>query len=307
MYAEGVQFGSICLSIMTSLQRILGLALFLLASCSAGETEESAPASSSEELGSLSLIVTDAPLDHAMVEESLIRIDKVRIHDDAADDDSGFDVLYDGEPIEMDLVALRNGLTELLVRADLPAGDYRQLRLHVSSARLELVNGNVYTTEDGSLKLSSQGTSGFKVFLDPPVHVSSGLNSEVLLDFDLSKTFKPIPANDPMNANSFRLHPVIRVSNLTESGEFRGIVFVDDGQGGLIGLENASVYVMPPGESDTDLSVASTASNADGTYAILGVSPGTYDVLAKKDVLGGRVNDVTVSAGNVSLVDIIVQ
>jgi hypothetical protein len=253
--------------------------------------------------GTMSLSATDAPIDHTMVDEAVIRVDKIRVHPEA-DAEGGFITLYDGDPIELNLLELHNGITAELVTADVPAATYRQIRLHVESARLRLVNGNVYDTEDGSLHLTSQDTSGFKVFIDPPVAVISGFSTELLLDVDLSKTFLPIPADDPLEADTYSLHPVIRVANLSTSGEIRGVVGTDDESGGVVPRADATVYILPPGETDTANSIASTATEADGEYAVLGLPAGTYDVLATQADLEGRVDGVTVSVGSVTVVDI---
>ena len=254
-------------------------------------------------VGTISLLATDAPLDHALVTEAVIRVDKIRVHPQA-DAEGGFLTIYDGAPIELNLLELHNGLTQELVTADVPAATYRQVRLRVESAFLRLVNGNVYDTADGSLHLTSQDTSGFKVFIDPPVVVASGFSTELLLDIDLSKTFLPIPNDDPLEADTFSLHPVIHVANLSTSGEIRGVVSTDDGLGGVALVEGATVYVMPPGEIDTANSIASTATGVDGEYAVLGIPAGTFDVLATKDALDGRVDGVTVFVGSVTVVDV---
>ena len=71
---------NICI-LMVSFKSLVGaICLLFLVSCSAGVTEEASAAPPSAEPGILSLIVTDAPLDHALVVEALIRINKVRIH-----------------------------------------------------------------------------------------------------------------------------------------------------------------------------------------------------------------------------------
>jgi hypothetical protein len=256
--------------------------------------------------GTMSVSATDAPLDVAQVTEATIRVDKIRVHPDA-DAEDGFITNYDGAPIEMNLLELHNGLKQELVTAEVPAAEYRQVRLHVESAHLRLVNGNVYDTDDGSLHLTSQDTSGFKIFIDPPVVVSSGFSTEMLLDVDLSKTFEPVPNDDPLNASTYSLHPVIHVANLSTSGEIQGVVTTDDGQGGLMPVEAATVSIMPPGETDPANSIASTASGADGAYAVLGIPGGTYDVLATKDALEGHVNGVTVFVGSVTVADVTLQ
>ena len=256
-------------------------------------------------VGTIGLVATDAPRAHSQVTEAVIRVDKIRIHPEA-DAEGGFLTIYDGEPIEMNLLELQNGITQELVKADVPAATYRQLRLHVESAHLKLVNDNVYDTEAGTLHLTSQDTSGFKVFIDPPVVVLNGFSTDLLLDVDLSKTFEPVPASDPLNADSYSLHPVLRVANLSASGEIRGVVTMDDGQGGSVPVDDATVYILPPGEIDTLNSIASTATNADGEYAVLGLPAGTYDVLATKGALEGREDGVVVSVGGVTVVDVTV-
>jgi len=276
--------------------------LLLLAACGGG----GGGGGSSGGTGILAITATDAPLDHAMVTEARIWIDKITIHSDA-DADGGFLTIYDGAPIEMDLLHLNNGVVQSLAQAELPAGDYRQLRLYVDHARIVLVNGNVYTTEGGTLNMPSLAQSGFKVFIDPPIEVVADVSRTLLLDFDLTKTFHPIPANDPLNATTYSLHPVIRAANVSTSGEVRGIVEQASGQAGLVPVAQATVYLLHGGETDLGDAVASTATNDAGHYAVLGVAPGTYDVLATKNGLDGRVNAQTVIAGSATVVDVVID
>lgn len=254
--------------------------------------------------GTISLSATDAPFAFDIVTEAKISVDRITIL--PGDGDDGPIVLYEGNPVELDLLALRNGVTRALVtQHDLPAGDYRQLRLRVVDARLVLTNGNVYTTDDGTIHLSSQGTSGFKVFVDPPIEVLRDHDAAVLLDFDMTHTFHPIPANDALSANRFNLHPVIHVSNLGETGGIQGHVLRDDGAGGTDPVASATVYVLPPGETDPSQAVATTGTNAQGGYAFLGLVPGTYDVRAVKEADEAAVAGVVVTVAHVTPVDVV--
>ncbi|TDJ74905.1 MAG: DUF4382 domain-containing protein [Planctomycetota bacterium] len=275
----------------------------VLASCSSGGGGTSG-------FGFLTLDATDAPIDHALVEEAVIWVDRITIHRESTADDSvdGWLTLYEGSPVELNLLDLTNGITRTLLSAKrIPVGEYRQLRLLVTAAHIELVNGNLYTTDDGSLHLTSQGTSGFKVFVEPPLEVRDGFDENLLLDFDLTKTFKPIPANEPLNANSFKLHPVIRAVQLEGTGELTGIVTEDDGMGGFTPVESASVYILPPGVTDLDDSIASTATNADGNYTVLGIPAGMVDVLARKDELSALAEAVVIQAGEVTVLDLVIE
>jgi len=284
---------------MNRLAVCLLVPLMFIVGCSSGGAQ--APGGT----GTLSIEVTDAPIDHSMVEQATIWVTTVRVHGES-EADGGFRTIYDGSPVELDLLELRNGLRHALVRADLPVGSYGQMRLVISRAFLRLTNGVEYQTEDGTIRLTSQDTSGFKVHFDPPVQISRGLTSSILLDVDLTKTFKPIPGNDPMNADRFHLAPVIRVANLDQTGDIQGLVQRDDGTGNLIGVGGATVFIMAPGGVPED-AIATTATEDNGSFAVIGLEPGTFDVFARRGTFTGRVNDQVVSIGRATLVDVLVS
>ncbi len=256
-------------------------------------------------MGEIAVEVTDKPFAYDLVTSAIVRIDEVRVNQDA-DSDDGFITLYSGKALEFDLLDLTNGVTELLVRTDVPVGTYDQLRLHVVGGKLELVDGDVFSTELGNLQLTSTGTSGLKVFIDPPIEIVSEASSTLVLDFDLSKTFHAVPANDPLDANKYLLKPVVHAVNVSLACEVSGLVQRDDGTGGLVPVETASVYLQPFGDPDPANSVASTASAADGSYRLIGVPPGTWDVLAVKDAEQGTASGVEVIVGNVTHADVVI-
>lgn len=289
---------------MKSLVPVLSLsALALCGACSGGSGSSGAAAASG--MGHVEIQATDAFLAHSQVEEARIEVSRIELHDDAGG--HGWVTVHAGAPIAMDLVSLRNGVVQTLAAADLPAGQYRQVRLVFDDAYLELVNENEYSTALGNLSLTSQATSGLKVFVEPPLLVVDGVSERVLLDFDLTKTFLPIPANDPLNAPSYKLLPVIHASNLSQTGELRGHVTRDDGFGNQQPVAGASVYVLPPGEPDKEDAITTTATESDGRYAVLGLLPGTYDVLAEEGGGAGRVDGVAVQLGAVTGVDVELQ
>ena len=277
-----------------------------LAACSGGGGGASGGGGGGSGTGMLDLSATDDPFVYDIVQEALVIVDRITIFP-AADGDEGPITLFEGGTIRLDLFHLRDGLTQHVDLSELPVGSYRQLRFHVSDARLVLTNGNVYTTVDGTIHLTSQGTSGFKVFVDPPIEIVEGQTSNVLLDFDLTHTFHPIPANDPLNASRYSLHPVIHVTNEGEAGGIQGVVTQDDGNGGLIPVDLATVYIMPPGQTDPALSVATTGTIADGSYTVLALEPGTYDVIAVKAALSGTVTGIVVVADAVATADVTIH
>ena len=284
---------------------LLTLALpltLILAACGGG----GGGGSGSSGTGTIAFEVTDAPIDPSLVARAVIEVDAVRVHRDA-DAESGFQTVYEGSPVVFDLLELRNGLTQGFNSGALPVGSYGQLRLHVTDALLELVDGRVFSTQDDTIRLTSQNTSGFKVFLSPPVEVRANVVTRVLLDIDLTKTFSPVPANNLAEASFFHLHPNVRAAVLQETGELRGTVTMLDDEGAVVPAANAAVYVLPPGESEPDLALATTLTDANGQAAILGMPVGTYDVLATLDGRTGRADGLTVSVGAVTSFEITLE
>lgn len=250
--------------------------------------------------GSLTIAATDAPFAHGLVSEARLWVDEIQIRGAG-----GFQTLHSGSTIEFDLAALRNGVTRELVTSMLAPGSYDQVRLVVSDAYLRLVDDDEFSASAGTLNLTSTNTAGLKLNIDPPLAVQDGVARTLLLDFDLTKTFKAVPGADPLNATSYQLHPVVKVSNLSETGELRGAVREDDGSGQLVGVGDATVYVLAPGELDLGEALQTTATEFDGGYVVLGVDPGTYDVVAKLGARENRVNGRSVSAGAVTVVDFV--
>lgn len=285
----------------------LAVALTLLSvvpACSQGGGHS---ASATGGTGFLTIEATDKPFDHSLVEEARLRIDHVSIEKPKGGK-HGWLTLYEGKPLAFDLLDLRNGVVRTLVAlAPIPAGEYRKMRLHVAGGRLLLTNGNVYTTDDGTLELKSQPTGGFQIYIKPSLTITDQVSYKLLLDFDLTKTFKPKPGGDPENAVKFVLHPKIRVANLSESGEMAGTVVADDGSGNLVGVELATVYILPEGSTNRDDAVASTGTNANGNFRVLGILPGVYDLMATADERMGTVLAQTVALGSQTQVEILIE
>jgi hypothetical protein len=209
--------------------------------------------------------------------------------------------------LDLNLLDLRNGVSAQLAQGDLPPGSYSLIRLYVDSAEIKLTNGNVYSTNLGNLDLGCAMSTGLKIFVNPPIDVSADSATTLLLDFDLSRTFRPNPPDDPLNATSYQLAAGIRATNRETTGDFRGTVTMDDGMGGHVGVDTATVYVLPPGETDPANAIASTATTSDGSYGLLGLDPGSYDLLAVKGTLKGSALGVAIVARQITTVDLFIQ
>jgi len=287
---------------MTRLTHLLALSFACAAFAGCGSGGGSSGSSSGATGGptTVTFLATDAPFAHDIVEHAKVWVEQIRVRRA-----SGFTTLYDGPAFELDLAQLRNGITRELVTADLAPGAYDQIRLILSDASLRLINGDEFSTAIGNFNMTSTDTAGLKLNLSPPLQVGDGVARTLLLDFDLTKTFKAVPGADPLNATSYQLHPVVKVSNLSETGELHGFVRESDGLGGFVGVDSATVYVLAPGELDLNNALQTTATEFDGAYVVLGVDPGVYDLVADLNGREARSNQHQVFAGSVTVVDFV--
>ena len=252
--------------------------------------------------GTLTMEITDAPIDIRLIEKATVWVDEIRIHRQA-DGEDGFVTLYDGRPREVELTALRNGLTNAIASGHIEEGSYSQLRLHFAEAYLRLTNGNEYSTEEDTIKLTNHPRSGYKIYFDPPFVIEEGQTTNVLLDFDVPKSFSPIPGNNIEHARFFHLHPLIRTSVTDLSGELRGVVKKNN----VLPAGETAVYVVLPGEIDPENAIASTLTEPNGSAVILGLAPGTYDLIVVGDDHQERVDGLVVTVGEATPFEVQVE
>jgi len=98
-----------------------------------------------------------------------------------------FITVYSGEKW-FNLLELQNGATDLLVDAEIPSGMYNQMRVYVTEGKVILKD----EAGEFNLKVPSGAQSGIKLNFDFEI---GGEDTELLLDFDLSRAFKPIPGS----------------------------------------------------------------------------------------------------------------
>jgi hypothetical protein len=249
----------------------LSLSLLLgLSACGDDDNETETPTSE----GRVRVHLTDAPFPYAMVDSAVVRIDSLSLHLDAGAEFSGW-LTIDEMDREVNLLALQNGTTEIVADAVVPEGEVDQLRLHVSEAHVTLVDGRTF-----ELDVPSADLTGIKVFPSPSVMVSSAGTTELLLDFDVSNSFRPVPPapSEVDDIQQFDFEPTLSVANLTSTGSISGTVFTSLGTEVEIDdlpLSFASVTVY-----DGPTEVASTATTLTGEFHLRGLAPGTYTVKA---------------------------
>ena len=240
----------------------------------------------SNEPGMLSIKVTDAPFPIDLIDEANVTITKVEIRSENDTTGYPFITLFEGSR-EFNLMELRNGITEELVNMEVPAGEYSLIRLYVDSASLTMEEHGTF-----DVKVPSGQQTGIKLFVEPALTVGGGLTSEVLLDFNLEKSFVlQGNMNSPAGIKGFIFKPVIRAVNNTEAGTVEGFVMDQDS----VYLENAAVWIEM--EEDT----VTSFSDSLGYYALTGVPSGSYTMWAAMEGYDTTsVEDVTILEGNLT-------
>lgn len=227
-------------------------------------------AGSGDGYGRLVVNVTDAPFPMDLIESATVTITKVELRraGDGIDDGNPFIVVSE-EPQTFNLLDLRNGVVAELLDIEIPEGKYDLVRLYVDEAGVKVKEGGDY-----KLKIPSGPQTGIKIFIRPALTVADGLTSELLLDFDLSRSFL-LQGNPftPAGIRGFIFKPVIRAVNNSTAGRIEGVVT----DTALVKLPNTAVWLR----QDTVISTAFTDSL--GKYAIIGVPAGTYSLHATKE------------------------
>ncbi len=146
--------------------------------------------------GHLSIHLTDAPIDLSTVRSVIVTIDGVTVYGGRllnGDDIPPRDLMT--HPETFDLLTLTGGATTLLAEGDLSAGMYNRIRLHVSSASLEFLDGTT-----APLKIESN-----KVDVPIPFEVGVDAFEEITLDFQADAS---VHVNETGN-DKYILRPVV--------------------------------------------------------------------------------------------------
>jgi hypothetical protein len=244
--------------------------------------------------GRIVVKVTDDPFNISFVESATVTITKVEIRQKGPHDGNPFIVLSE-EPKTFNLLDLRNGITAELLNLEIPQGSYDLIRLYVDEASLKIKD----QAGDFKVKIPGGSQTGIKIFITPSLTVEGGLTSELILDFDLARSFV-MKGNMSHSAgiNGFNFKPVIRVTNNSTAGRIEGKI--TDAQN--VKIIDAKVWIS----QDT---VAATAFTDDlGNYAFIGVPAGTYSVSAVKENYDTLTfQGIKVLPGNRTIQDFILQ
>ena len=160
-----------------------------------------------------------------------------------------------------------------------------------------LKNGETY-----NLKVPSGAQTGIKVFVKPGITVTGGLSSDLLLDFDVSKSFVARGNIDRPNFNGFIFKPVIMASNTSTSGSLGGTVSSLEEELETT-VEGVQISVIA-----ADTVYKSGLSGTDGNYLIEGILAGSYRAVAEKEgYVSSDTVDIQIDVANITLQDFFIE
>ena len=244
--------------------------------------------------GRLRVLITDTPFPIDLIKQATITVTRVEIRtaeeetDDASEtlqasavnnrpredqDDENWIVIQEGERV-FNLLELRNGRTNLLANADIPAGTYDQMRL-VCTKGVVAVSSGQSAGEDRTFDLTVPSGEQTGIKLHFGFTVEDRKETTLLLDVDLSRAFRPIPGGQVENVaeiQGFHFTPSVgmRLINVVAAGSISGEVRDAGGQP-LSGVTVSAV-------DSEGQPLAGTNTREDGTYKLIGLPAGSCTV-----------------------------
>lgn len=249
---------------------MLALALVLVTGCTMNSTPE---------MGSMQVLLHDAPADY---DEVNVFIERVEINN--TEGDEGWQTI--SEPNQsFNILELTNGVFESIADVELEEGFYPQIRLVVSRDQ----NSVVIDGEEHNLFVPSGAQTGIK--LNVNAEIRQGIQYTLLLDFD---ALRSVVKTGRSAFPGYLLKPVIRATNRALTGNIAGTVEPVDAK--------AVVYAIAEGDTLS----TTFADTVSGDFLLVGLEEGTYDVTAEPRDEGyseSTVPDVDVTVGETTALE----
>jgi hypothetical protein len=225
--------------------------------------------------------MTDAPIDSA----AQVNVFVERIEVNNADDSTGWITVAEPQQ-SYNLLDYTNGEVAVLGGTDLEAGTYPQIRMILGEGNNLVVYNDDGSTSTYDLFVPSGTQSGLKINVNAVIE--EGIEYTMLLDFDASRSVKKA-GNNPNRP--YILRPTVKAVNKAITGSIAGTVDP---------AESLPVVYAIAGE---DTLASSIADTANGSFELIGLEEGTYDVAVNPRTDGyseTTESDVSVTVGEVN-------
>jgi hypothetical protein len=265
--------------------------------------------------GSISVGITDDPIKDLGITEVWVTIDSISVHRSGG---GWLDIVPNARvstPLTVNLLDLRNGITEDLGLDSLPADRYTQIRLRLGEtpeggldnphpfANYVVVGEGGDDPGTHELTIPSGHQSGIK--LNHPFDIETGVTYELVLDFDAASSIHLT------GSGKYMMRPTIGVIEVALTGQIEGAVTIpEDCSTSTEGVVVMAQQQADEGDPKTVQVIRSTVADQEGDFTLAFLPPGTYTVVAYKDdataekVALGYVTGVVVAAGEIVAQDV---
>jgi hypothetical protein len=254
---------------------VLSLILFLAVSCNDDD-----PVTTGQ--GRFSVELTDAPIDDPNVSAVFVTVADVKV---------------DGQSIEgfskttIELSALQNGVTEMLVAADLEAKSYNSVEIVLDDTTDAAGNSPgcyAMTNNNGKVALDVAGDGALRA-TNSGFQLTQGATVAAVIDFDLRKALKR--TDDTASPYTFaaesRLESSLRFVEKEQTGTLSGATTNTSSENGEVIIYAYATGTFSSseaeGENDDELflnAVASARLSSTGDYQFNFLEAGDYELVA---------------------------
>lgn len=213
------------------------------------------------------VLLTDAPFPFDTVQSVNVYVISVGVStqaDTGGSADSMSWVEVTAPHRQINLLELQQGDTALLGGAEIPAGQYRAVRLILDgdSSNIRYKNGSL-----AQVHWNGSGRQAIHAFVEAAVAVGAQ-STDIVIDFDVGRSFH---YND-LGDGAFNFLPWIRAVNRAETGNIAGVV---SGPGGTV--KGATVSAWGGGPNNWYI-YSTGVTDTGGHYRLAYLLPGTYIV-----------------------------
>lgn len=227
------------------------------------------------------VLVTDAPFPFDNVQSVNVYIISIAAStqpDTGSTPDSMQWVTITAPHRRIDLLTLQQGATTLLGEGEIPAAQYRAVRLIIDtdSSDVRFADSSAAVVHWGGA-----GRQAIHAFVEAAVAVPEQ-GAEIVIDFDVGRSFQ----YDQLGDGAFNFFPWIRAVNRAATGSIAGTIQADSAP-----LENATVSAY--GATAGTWQIRSTGkSDAAGHYRLAYLLPGAYIVQVDPPGSSGLASDL---------------
>jgi hypothetical protein len=218
------------------------------------------------------VLLTDGPFPYLWIDRVDLFVVSVSVSVDADTGASGNFVTVATPNRRINVLALRDGLTDELGARALPTGAITAVRMVIDtdSSSMTTVNGFVITDKTGSPSIQWQSSAGRPV-LNALIHEQITVpdtGAVIVIDFDIGQAFILNRELNPSSLDSgFIFSPVLRAADARRTGTITGTVRASSVTGAPVPRVAMRLYLGNPSQPENTWSVMGTAStDASGAF-----------------------------------------